>query len=591
MIRGHCFSADLMLLPIDEFDVILGMDWLTLHDEVVNCRLKTIELKCENGEVLRVKTYESSELPVVILSIAAQRYVRKGCEAYLAYVLNTKMSKLKLESVLVVSEYPVVFPEELLGLPSIREVEFGIDLEPGTSPMLVAPYRMASTKLKELEAQLQELTDKGFTRPSFSHWGAPVLFVKKKDESMRLCIDYRQLNKLRVKESDVSETAFRTRYGNYDFLVMPFGLTNASAIFMDLMNQIFRSYLDKFVVVFIDDILVYSRGEIEHAEHLRTVLHTLKDKKLFAKFSKSEFWLREVRFLGHIVFGDDIRVGPMQPEPGKEFVIYSDTSLNGLGCVLMQEGKVIAYASRQLKPHEKNYPTRDLELAVIVFALMIWRHRLYGEICHVFSDHKSLKYLITQKDLNLWQWRWLELLKDYELVIGYHLGKTNVVAYALSKKSLFALRTMSTRLNLSNDGLILAELRARPIFLQQICEAQKVIVNCMKQDISEFVLNCLMCQQVKTKHQVPSGLLQPVMVPEWKCDRIMMDFVTSLPLTPKKKDVVWVVIDRLMKLTHLISIHTDFSRDKLAELYIAGIVRLHGVPISIISDRDSRFTS
>ncbi|KAA3470154.1 Gag protease polyprotein-like protein [Gossypium australe] len=162
IIRGHCFPDDLMLLPFDEFDVILGMDWLTLHDAIVNCRLKTIELKCENGVVLRVETGESSELPIVISSIAAQRYIRKGCETYFAYVLNIKMSELKLESVPVVCEYPDVFPEELPGLPPIREVEFAIDLVPGTSPISIAPYRMAPTELKELKAQLQELTDKGF---------------------------------------------------------------------------------------------------------------------------------------------------------------------------------------------------------------------------------------------------------------------------------------------------------------------------------------------------------------------------------------------------------------------------------------------
>ncbi|KAG8493034.1 hypothetical protein CXB51_010403 [Gossypium anomalum] len=268
---------------------------------------------------------------------------------------------------------------------------------------------------------------------------------------------------------------------------MPFGLTNAPAVFMDLMNRIFQPYLDRFVVVFIDDILIYSKDETEHTEHLRIVLQTLRDKQLYAKFSKSEFWLREVGFLGHIVSGDGIRVDAskisaiidwkppknvtevrsflglagyyqrfteecqqsfeelkklltkapvlVQPESGKEFVVYSDASLNGLGCVLMQEGKVVAYASRQLKPHERNYPTHDLELAAVR--------------------------------------RWLELLKDYELVIDYHPGKANVVADALSRKLLFALIVMNTQLKISDDGSILAELRARSMFLQEISEAQK----------------------------------------------------------------------------------------------------------------------
>ncbi|KAG8503595.1 hypothetical protein CXB51_001621 [Gossypium anomalum] len=668
-------TADLMLLPFDEFDVILGMDWLTLHDAIINCKEKVIELKCESGKILRVEPDKSEALSSMISSMSAQRYLRKGYEAYLAYVINTKEVEKKVESVPVVCEFADIFPEELPGLPPVREVEFGIDLIQGTTPISIAPYRMAPAELKELKSQLQELTDKGFVRQSFSPWGAPVLFVKKKDGSMRLCVDYRQLNKVTIKnkyplpriddlfdqlkratwfskidlrsgyyqlqvtESDVPKTAFRTRYGHYEFLVMPFGLTNAPVVFMDLMNRIFRPYLDKFVVVFIDDILIYSKDETEHAEHLRIVLQTLRNKQLYVKFSKSEFWLREVGFLGHFVSGDGIRVDPskisaivdwkppknvtettpkecqqsfeelkkllteapvlVQPESGKEFVVYSDASRNGLGCILMKEGKVVAYASRQLKSHERNYPTHDLELAAIVFALKLWRHYLYGEKCRVYTDHRSLKYLMSQKDLNLRQRRWLELLKDYELVIDYHPGKANVFADALSRKLLFALRAMNTWLKVSDDGLILAELRVRSMFLQEICEAQKndqdlqakrkqcevdtrsdfrtssddclmfknwICVpkndeliqkilheahngclavhpgstkmyndlkkmywwNGMKRDISEFVSKCLICQQVKAAHQVPSGLLQPIMVPEWKWDRITIDFISGL---------------------------------------------------------------
>ncbi|KAA3473382.1 DNA/RNA polymerases superfamily protein [Gossypium australe] len=487
------------------------MHWLTLQDAIVNCRRKIIELKCQNNEILWIESDESSRLLIVISLMSAQRYVRNGCYAYLAYVLDTKVSEMKIESVLVVCEYPDVFPEELLGLPPVREVEFAIELVPRISSISIALYKMASTELKKSKAQLQELTDRGFSRSSFLPWGVPVLFVKKKDRTMRMCIDYRQLNKvmiknkyplpriddlfaqlkgatvflkidlrssyyqLRVKDSDVLKTTFRMRYEHYKFLVMPFGLTNAPAIFMGLINRIFRPYLDRFFVVFIDDILIYSRDESEHAKHLRIVLQILRDKKLCAKFSKCEFWLREVKFLGHIVSTESIRVDPIkisivvdwkpprsisevrsflglasyyrrffkallteapvlvQPKSGKEFVVYSDASLTGLGCVLVQEGKVIAYATRQLKPQEKNYPTHDLELAAIVFALKIWRHHLYSEKFHIFIDHKSLKYIMTQKDLNLRQQRWLELLKDYELVIDYHTGKENVVADALSR--------------------------------------------------------------------------------------------------------------------------------------------------------------
>ncbi|KAG8497013.1 hypothetical protein CXB51_008233 [Gossypium anomalum] len=316
----------------------------------------------------------------------------------------------------------------------------------------------------------------------------------------------------------------------------------------------------------------------------------------------------------------------VQSESGKEFIVYSDASLNRLRYVLMIEGKVIAYASRQLKQHEKNYPAHNLELAAIVFALKILRHHLYGKKCPVFTDHKSLKYLMTQKDLNLRQRKWLKLIKYYELVIDYHRGMANVVADTLSRKSLFALRAMNTQLTVIDDGSILVELRARPMFLQEICEAICVSkdnelirnilneahsscmsIRCssvkmyndlkrlywwpgMKRDISEFVSKCLICQQVKAKHQVPSSLLKPVLVPEWKWDQIIIDFVTGLLLSPRKKDVVWAVVNRLTTLVHFILVRTDCSLDKLAELYVSKIVRLHRVPFSVISDRDLRFT-
>ncbi|KAA3487907.1 DNA/RNA polymerases superfamily protein [Gossypium australe] len=320
MFRDICFPADLMLLPFDEFEIILGMDWLFMHDAVVNCKRKTI--------IVRVESNDLNGLPAVISILKAQSYVKKGCKAYFAYVIDSKMSERKIDSVPIVCEFSNVFPEELPGLPLIREVEFGIELMPGTTPISIAPYRMEPIELKELKSQLQELTERGFTRPSFSPWGAPVLFVKKKDGTMRMCIDYRQLNKVtiknkytlpriddlfdqlkgatRVKDSDIPKTAFRTRYGHYEFLVMPFGLTNAPTVFMDLMKRIFRLYLDRFVMVFIDNILIYSRDENEHAEHLRIVLQTLREKKLYVKFSKCEFWLHEFSFLGHIVSASGI---------------------------------------------------------------------------------------------------------------------------------------------------------------------------------------------------------------------------------------------------------------------------------------------
>ncbi|GJU74626.1 putative reverse transcriptase domain-containing protein [Tanacetum coccineum] len=318
---------------------------------------------------------------------------------------------------------------------------------------------------------------------SSSPWGATVLFVKKKDGSFRMYIDYTELNKLTVKnryplpriddlfdqlqgsnvyskidlrsgyhqlwvrEEDIPKTAFRTRYGHYEFQVMPFGLTNAPAVFMDLMNHVCKPFLDKFVIVFIDDILIYSKNKKEHEEHLKAILELLKKEELsflyyrrfiegFLKFAKpmTKLTQKKVKF----VWGDK-QEATFQlikqklcsalilalPEGSEEFIAYCDASIKGLGAMLMQREKVIAYALRRLKIHEKNYTTHDLELGVVVFALNIWRHYLYRTKCTVFTNHKSLQNILNQKELNMRQRHWLELLSDYDYEIRYHLGKAN----------------------------------------------------------------------------------------------------------------------------------------------------------------------
>ena len=583
-IQEYEFLGDLIELSFREFDVILGMDWLSRHRAIVDCRMIRVTVRTPNDSEVIFIGERPNHLSNVIFATVTRKMVRKGCEAYLAYVIDTVKARPSVSDIPTVSDFSDVFPEGLPGLPTQREIEFAIDVVPGATPASVTPYRMAPLELKELKLQLQELLDKGFIRPSVSPWGAPVLFVKKKDGTLRLCVVYRQLNKLtvknkyplpriddlfdqlkgasifskidlisgyhqlKIKDADVHKTAFRTGYGHYEFLVMPFGLTNAPAAFMDLMNRVFRPYVDQFIVVFIDDILVYSKDRESHDTHLRVVLEILRKEQLYAKLRKCEFWLTEVSFLGHIVSKEGIRVDPKkievvvewkpprnvteirsflglagyyrrfvkgfsmiaapmtrllqknvkyewsekcqgsfeklkafiteapvltQPTCGKEYVIYSDASLNGLGCVLMQEGKVVAYASRQLKPHEKNYPTHDLELAAIVFVLKIWRHYLYGEKCFIYTDHKSLKYLPSQRELNLRQRRWMELIKDYDCVIDYHPGKANVVADALSRKTVQTLRALNANLSLSDDGAVVVELIARPNLLNRVLEAPK----------------------------------------------------------------------------------------------------------------------
>ncbi|GJX91867.1 retrotransposon protein, putative, ty3-gypsy subclass [Tanacetum coccineum] len=215
---------------------------------------------------------------------------------------------------------------------------------------------------------------------------------------------------------------------------MPFGLTNAPAVFMDLMNRVCKPYLDKFVIVFIDDILIYSSNMEEHAEHLRIILELLKNEKLYAKFSKCDFWISIVQFLRYVVDSRGIHVDPAKIKAVKNWAPPTTPTEVRLGAVLMQKEKVIAYASRQLKPHEENYTTHDLELGAVVFTLKIWRHYLYGTKCIVFTDHKSLQHILHQKELNMRQRCWLELLVDYDYEIRYHPGKANVIADALSRK-------------------------------------------------------------------------------------------------------------------------------------------------------------
>ncbi|GJZ42705.1 putative reverse transcriptase domain-containing protein [Tanacetum coccineum] len=400
----------------------------------------------------------------------ARKYIENGCELFLAQVTGTVSKEKRFKDVPVIRDSLKVFPEELPGLLPPRQVEFCIDLIPGAAPVARAPYRLAPSEMKELSKQPPELLEKGFIRPSSSPRGAPL-----QGSSVYSKIDLRSgYRQLRVREEDIRITAFRTCYEHYEFQVMPFGLTNAPAVFMDLMNRVCKSYLDKFVIVFIDDVLIYSKNKEEHGEHLKTILNLLRSKNLYAKFSKCDFWLDSVQFLGHVIDSNGVHVDPAKieaiknwaapttptkvrqfldeeeafqtlklklysapilslPEGSEDFVVYCDASLKGFGAVLMQREKVIAYASRQLRKNEENYTTHDLELGAVVFTLQLWRHYLYDTKCTIFIDHKSLQYICDQKELNMRQRRWIELLSDYDCVIRYHPGKANVVVDALSK--------------------------------------------------------------------------------------------------------------------------------------------------------------
>ncbi|GKD73632.1 putative reverse transcriptase domain-containing protein [Tanacetum coccineum] len=354
---NHVFEIDLMPIELGTFDVIINMDWLVKYNVVIVCGEKVVGIPYGN-KTLVVESDKGVSRLKVISCIKARKYVERGFHLFLAHMTEKKLKEKRLEDVPVIRDFPKVLPEDFPGLPPPRQ--------------------------------------------------------------------------LHIKEEDIPITAFKNRYGHFEFQVMPFGLTNAPAMFMDLMNRVCKPYLDKFVIVFIDDILVYSKDEEEHRKHLKIVLDLLEKERLCAKFSKCDFWLDLVQFLGHVIDRNGVQVDPAKieaikswaapttltegkeeeeafqtlnqklcsapiltlPEGTEDFVVYCDTSLKGYGAVLMQREKVIAYASRQLKVHEENYTTHDLELGA----------------------------------------RWIELLSDYDCEIRYHPRKANVVADALSPK-------------------------------------------------------------------------------------------------------------------------------------------------------------
>ncbi|GJW52037.1 putative reverse transcriptase domain-containing protein [Tanacetum coccineum] len=556
-IEGHVFDIDLIPFGHGSFDMIIGMDWLSNHTAEIVCHEKVVRILLLDGKMLRVLGERSEEKARLLMS--------------------TKARDKEKKEIVVVRDLPEVFLDDLLGLPPLRETEFRIELIPRAMLVAKSPYRLAPSEFEELLGQLKEIQDKGFIRPSSSPWGAPVLFMKKKDGSFRICIDYRELNKLTVKncyplpwiddlfdqlqgsqffskidlrsgyhqrrvhEDDIPKTAFRTRYGHFEFTIMPFSLTNAPAT------------------------------QEKHIEHFRIVLELLKKEKLYAKFSKCEFWIREVQFLGHVINGDGIHVDPSKieavknwkaprtptegeeqesafqtlkdklcnapvlalPDGSKYFVVYCDLSEVGLGCVLIQ---------------------RDLE------TLSVWDKETKS---FIYTDHKGLQYIFSQKELNMRQRRWIELFSDYDCEIRYHPSKENVVVDALSRK-----------------------------------ERLKPKGECRKGDVRALIMD----EAYKSKYSVHPGadkmyydLRDRYWWPGMKKDivvyvRIAMDFVTKLPRTSSAHDSIWVIVDRLTKSAHFLPMREDYKMDRLATLYLNEIVARHGVPISIISARNSHFT-
>nr|GEY25701.1 hypothetical protein [Tanacetum cinerariifolium] len=543
----------------------------------------------------------------------ARKYIERGSQLFLAQVTETKPAKKQLQDVLVICYFPEVFPDDPPGLPPPRQVEFKIELIPGAAPVARAPYRLAPSELKELSDQLKELSEKGFICLSSSPWGALILFVKKKDGSFCMCIDYRELNKLIVKNryplpriDDLFDqlqgssvySRIDLRYVHFEFQVMPFGLTNAPAVFMDLMNRVCKPYLDKFVIMFIDDILIYSKNKKDHEEHLKTILELLKNEKLYAKFSKCDFLLESVDFLGHVIDSDGVYVDPAKveairnwsatttptevrqflglagyyrrfiegfsliskplskltqkdkkyewgmeeeeafqtlkqkscsahilafPEETENFIVYCDASLKGYGAVLMQreKGNVVADAlSRKdreplrvrslVMTVHTNLPKKILEAQTEAIKEENMKAKNLGRLLKpIFEIHSNgIRYFKGRL--------WLPLFGGIRDMFMHESHKSKYSIHPGSDKMYQDLKKLYWWLN-------------------------------KKADVATFVSKCLTCAKVKSKHQKPSGLLQQHEIPEWKWEKITMDFVLGLPRTPCGYNSIWVIVDRLTK--------------------------------------------
>ena len=791
-------TVDLVALPLSGYDMILGMPWLEKVNPQINWRTKSLTFHRESGR----HTLQSDSTLHLLSEVEVKRAVKKKQVESMFVVRyqpeaqpDSANPTVAQDSVVsasstpsstrhpIVEEYRDVFGDLPAGLPPQRTMDHRIELVPGASPQSRPTYRMSPAELDELKKQLDQLLASGFIQPSKSPFGAPILFVKKKDSSMRMCIDYRALNGVTVKNSyplpridelfdrlqgakvfskidlrsgyhqirihpdDVPKTAFRTRYGHFEFLVLPFGLTNAPATFMHMMHDIFRPLLDRCVLVFLDDILIYSRNEAEHEQHVREVLELLRRNKLFAKESKCEFFRQRVEFLGHMVDASGVHmmhdkvkaitewptltsVADVQsflgtvgyyrkfvrmfseiatpltqllqkespfvwgtdqqkafdalkqavseqpvlilPDPSLPYVVTTDASGYAVGAWLSQDQgrglQPIAFLSKKMLPAERNYPVHEQELLAIVLALKEWRHYLSGVsfTIRVVTDHKSLVYLRTQPHLSPRQTRWMELLEQFNFTIEYQEGKNNVVAdglsrrvdhkpvevpgssspsqlmqatthesapvdvgrnlkealikaYALDSRCADALQDIHTHAEwkLVSGLLVTRELHPRIVVPSSSKVKSLIFQEChdvplsghlgtaktierverrfmwpkMHEEIRRYVATCVSCQQNKPSSQLPIGLLQPLPIPERPWQTVTMDLITALPRTKLGHDAIVVFVDKLTKWATYVPTTTNVDAPHLAHIFFQHVVRLRGIPSSIVSDRDPRFTS
>jgi len=768
-------DCTVMNLKNHEFDVVLGMPWLTRINPRIDWarRVMTIPGSAKASESNQLRLMKHKELKhairnhlldvVMVLQCCEPSSGANPVDAQGA----VESEKISTETRRLLADYADVFPADLpKRVPPERDVDHRIELVPGSTPPSRPTYRMSPRELDELKRQLDDLISKGLIRPSKSAYGAPVLLTKKKDGTWRFCVDYRALNAITIKNKyplpridelfdrlqgakyfskidlrsgywqikvwpeDVPKTAFRTRYGSFEWLVLPMGLTNAPATFMHLMNQIFQAYLDEFVIVFLDDVLIYSRTLADHRRHVRQVLDVLRQHQLYAKESKCEFFRDHVEFLGHRVDREgmhmmedkvrairdwptptsveDIRsflgmvgyyrkfikdfsnvAAPLTgllkkgvrftwtaeleksfralitatttaptlilPDPTRPYVITADACGYGIGACLMQDqGKglqPIAFLSKKLSEAELRYENHERELLALYRTLKEWRHYLYGSQFTLKTDHRNLIWLLTQKHLSARQMHWLQYFQDFGGVIPIEhvAGRLNGVADGLSRRPDHRPTTVALlQITECSPEDLLAQIRQASLHDPRTKEIlqhpqshphfavrdgliywkghrvylpsdgslrAKVLHEChdaplsghlgtaktihavtrsffwpeMQKDIVQYVRSCDSCQRNKPSHSRPAGLLQPLPVPEAPWTDLSMDLITSLPRSKAGFDAIVVFVCRLTKQIHAIATHTSCTASDLARILLREVARHHGLPRSIVSDRDPRF--
>jgi transposase InsO family protein len=764
-IQDHQEELDLDVFGLATHDIILGLPWLREHNPRIDWKSKTFSFECCGLDATTSQpTHQQDQM---VDERKTNNNLAKGKRTSHKNGLKSRGfdstdtgrappdHEVRVTEKRVTPDIPKeykefqhLFAEVVDGeaLPKHQSWDHEIVLEEGKTPPFGPIYPLSEMELQILREKLDKDLKKGYIRPSSSPAGFPILFVPKKNGPPRMCVDYRKLNNItiknryplpnitelrdrlsrakiftamdlrdgyhliRIKKGEEWKTAFRTRYGHYEYTVMPFGLTNAPATFQELINNVLRAHLDIFVVAYLDDILVYSENEEDHVEHVRTVLRCLSKYNLRVKPEKCKFHKKEVDFLGYIVGVDGVRMSEEkikvvkewpQPKTVKEiqsflgflnfnrqfikdyskiaipltkltrkdtpfewskeaedafqtlkkasieppcFRIFqagqplrfetdaSDLALGGCASQL-HEGKwhPIAYYSRKFSGPEERYDVHDKELLAIVACLQHWR--VYAESCSeltIFTDHKNLVNFTTTKVLNRRQVRWSEMLGQYKFKIVYTPGKDNGRADALSRRHDIAgtKEIIDTAiLKVNDDGslgpaktlnnLMMTITHEVPEELQEAIIAQhhddpvhghpgigrtmELIKRNyefpgMKDKIASFIAKCADCQKNKHSTHAPYGEMQAMELPDAPWSDISMDFVTGLPVsrdpvTKVSYDAILIVIDRYTKQVEYIAFRKDYTAVQLAHIMNDRIIRHHGIPKSIISDRDKLFTS